>query len=217
MINPVLFLKAQPRFFTAAAVGVVLWFLLPQGWRVSTRLLVAWDCASALYLVLATVMMARSGIDQIRHRAAMQDEGQIAILVLVAVSALVSLGGTMAEMAAAKSMSGRDGWQHVALASLTVLLSWAFAHAIFAIHYAHEYYAGPEDDPEGGLEFPGHEAPDYWDFIYFAFVIGTACATADVGLTSRTMRRIATLHCAFAFFFNATILALTVNVGASFF
>ncbi|QEH35881.1 hypothetical protein OJF2_44380 [Aquisphaera giovannonii] len=217
MINPVRFLKAQPRFFTAVAVGAVLWFLLPHGWRGSTRLLVTWDCATGLYLVLAAVMMARSDIGSMRYRAEMQDEGQVAILVLVAVTALISLGGTMAEMAAAKATVTTNGWQHVALACLTVLLSWTFAHTIFAIHYAHEYYEGPEHAPSEGLDFPGHGRPDYWDFLYYAFVIGTACATADVNVTSRAMRRITTLHCAFAFFFNATILALTVNVGAGFF
>jgi Protein of unknown function (DUF1345) len=77
-------------------------------------------------------------------------------------------------MAAAKSLKGDGGWQHIALAGLTVLLSWTFAHTIFAIHYAHEYFAGPEDDMEEGLEFPGHEPPDYWDFVYYSFVIGTA-------------------------------------------
>ena len=123
----------------------------------------------------------------------------------------------MAEMAAAKTLKGNGGWRHVALAALTVLLSWTLAHTIFAIHYAHEYFAGPDHELAKGLKFPGLEPPDYWDFLYYSFVIGTATATADVNVTSRTMRRITTLHCVFAFFFNATILALTVNVGAGFF
>ena len=139
------------------------------------------------------------------------------ILGLAAITALISLGGTMTEMAAAKAVGPHDGWRHLVLAGLTVLLSWTFAHTIFAIHYAHEYFAGPEDDLAGGLEFPGTESPDYWDFLYYSFVIGTASATADVNVTSRTMCRITTLHCVFAFFFNTTILALTVNVGAGFF
>jgi uncharacterized membrane protein len=216
-MNPVKLLQAQPRFFTSALVGALLWFLVPRDWRPSTRLLVAWDCASGLYLILAVVMMVRSNIARIRYRAALQDEGQLLILGLAAITALISLGGTMTEMAAAKALKNNDGWQHVALAGLTVLLSWTFAHAIFAIHYAHEYFSGPEDRLAEGLEFPGHEPPDYWDFMYYSFVIGTACATADVNVTSKNMRRITTLHCVFAFFFNATILALTVNVGASFF
>src|ERR1700722_20026237 len=101
-MNPVRFFKAQPRFFTAALVGILLWWLLPHAWRLSTRLLVAWDCAAGLYLTLAAVMMARSSIDRIRDRATLQDEGQLLILGLTAIAALISLVGTMVEMAAAK-------------------------------------------------------------------------------------------------------------------
>jgi uncharacterized membrane protein len=216
-MNPVRFLQAQPRFFMAALVGALLWFLLPQDWRSSTRLLAAWDCATGLYLILAVVMMARSNIDRMRYRAALQDEGQVMILILTVITALISLGGTMTEMAAAKALKPLDGWQHIVLAGLTVLLSWTFAHTIFAIHYAHEYFAGPENALVEGLAFPGPEPPDYWDFVYYSFIIGTASATADVSITSKTIRRITTLHCVFAFFFNTTILALTVNVGAGFF
>jgi uncharacterized membrane protein len=215
--NPVRFLKAQPRFFIAVLAGSLLWFLLPKDWRTSTRLLTAWDGATGLYLTMALVMMARSNIDRIRYRAALQDEGQLVILALTSITALISLGGIVAELATAKAVKGHDEWHHIALAGLTVLLSWTFTHTIFAIHYAHEYFAGPENELAEGLEFPGKEPPDYWDFIYYSFVIGTACATADVSVTSRNMRRITTLHCVVAFFFNTTILALTVNIGAGFF
>jgi uncharacterized membrane protein len=191
--------------------------LLPRDWRASTRLLVAWDSATGLYLMMAVVMMARSNFDRIRYRAALQDEGQVVILGLTSITALISLGGIVAEMAATKTLKGHDEWQHIALAGLTVLLSWTFTHTIFAIHYAHEYYAGLDDGLAEGLEFPGHEPPDYWDFVYYSFIIGTACATADVNVTSKNMRKITTMHCVVAFFFNTTILALTVNIGAGFF
>ncbi len=216
-MNPLNSLRARPRFFVAALLGALLWFVLPLQWRPSTRLLIAWDCASGLYLTLAVVMMARSNIDRIRYRAALQDEGQLLILGLTIVTALISLGGIVAEMAAAKATNGRGEWQHIAVAGLTVFLSWTFTHTVFAIHYAHEYFVGPEDNMAEGLEFPGNEPPDYWDFVYYAFIIGTACATADVNITSKTMRRITTLHCVVSFFFNTTILALTVNIGAGFF
>jgi uncharacterized membrane protein len=216
-IDPVNNFKAQPRLFSSIVLGVLIWFVLPHDWRQGTRLLVSWDCSTGLYLVLAGWMMARSNIDRIRYRAGLQDEGQFVILGLTTVTALVSLAGIMAELSVAKSQNGTGQWRHIVLAGLTVLLSWTFTHTVFAIHYAHEYYGGPEDNPDKGLEFPGNDTPDYWDFIYYSFVIGTACATADVNLTSKVMRRITTLHCMVAFFFNTTILALTVNIGAGFF
>jgi uncharacterized membrane protein len=215
--NPLRFLKAQPRFFTAVLVGTLVWLFLTQGSRPSTRLLLAWDCATGLYLMMALVMMARSNIDRIRYRAALQDEGQLVILGLTIITALISLGGIVAEMATAKTLKGHDEWQHIALSGLTVLLSWTFTHTMFAIHYAHEYYAGSENELAEGLDFPGKEPPDYWDFVYYSFIIGTACATADVNVTSKTMRRLTTLHCVVAFFFNTTVLALTVNISAGFF
>jgi uncharacterized membrane protein len=137
-MNPARLIKAQPRFFTAVVAGALLWLFLPHDWRASTRVLAAWDCATALYLILAVVMMVRANIDEIRYRAALQYEGQLLILGLAAITALISLAGTMAEMAAAKALEPHDGWRHIALAGLTVLLSWTFAHTIFAIHYAHE-------------------------------------------------------------------------------
>jgi uncharacterized membrane protein len=203
--------RAQPRLVTAVLLGVLLWSVLP--WPQSTRLLAAWDCSTALYLVMALAMMAGSSIDKIRVRAARQDEGQAVILALTTITALVSLAGVMVELAFAKTFDGHEGWRHIALAGVTVLFSWAFLHTMFAVHYAHEYYT----DPEQGLEFPGNEPPDYWDFMYYSFVIGTACATADVNITDKRMRKITTLHCIVAFFFNTTILALTVNIGAGFF
>ena len=212
--NPFTVFKAQPRFFTAALAGPILWLLLPRDWLASTRLLIAWDIATALYLVLATVMMGRSDVDRIRYRAAMQDEGQMVILGLTIITALVSLAGVVAQMATAKTLKGQGEWQHIGLAGATVLLSWTFMHTMFAVHYAHEFYGGPGDEQAGGLEFPGHEPPDYWDFLYYSFVIGTACATADVNVLSKRMRRLTALHCVVAFFFNTTILALMVNIGA---
>ncbi len=204
-------LKAQPRLVSSVLFGGLLWLILPG--RLPTRLLAAWDCSTGLYLVLALSMMARSDIEKIRDRAAGQDEGRMVILGLTTVTALVSLAGVMVELALAKTYKGHDGWLHIALAGITVVLSWSFLHTIFAVHYAHEYYSFPEQ----GLDFPGGEPPDYWDFAYYSFTIGTACATADVNVTDRRMRRITALHSIVSFFFNTTILALTVNIGAGFF
>jgi uncharacterized membrane protein len=209
-------IQAHSQLFAAVLIGGLLWLLLPHGWRPATRLLTAWDCTTGLFLTLALTMIARSNIDRIRSRAALQEQRWI-ILVLATITSLVSLAGIVSEMASSKTVGGRNEVERIALAVLTVLLSWTFMHTIFAMHYAHEYYTGPADQLAKGLEFPGDDRPDYWDFMYYSFVIGTACATADVNVTSKVMRRITTLHCIAAFFFNTTILALTVNIGAGLF
>lgn len=95
------------------------------------------------------------------------------------------------------------------------MLSWAFIHTMFALHYAHEFY-GENAGRGGGMAFPGgDERPDYWDFIYFSFVIGMTSQVSDVGVTSKQIRRTVAAHGVVSFVFNAALLALTVNIAAS--
>jgi uncharacterized membrane protein len=88
---------------------------------------------------------------------------------------------------------------------------------MFALHYAHDYYLALARGKHAGLEFPGGEAPDYGDFLYFACVIGTSGQTADVSFTSRAMRRTGLVHCVLAFFFNTALVALTINIASGLF
>jgi uncharacterized membrane protein len=85
-------------------------------------------------------------------------------------------------------------------------------HTIFALHYAHEFYS---QDGGGGLTFPGTAEPDYWDFVYFSFVIGMTSQVSDVAVSCQPIRRTATAHGILSFVFNAALLALTVNIAAS--
>jgi uncharacterized membrane protein len=208
-------LRVRPRLTAAAILSCLVFFLLlPEHWRTVTKLLTAWDSGIFLYLLLASIMMYNSDSATIRSRAALQDEGSLIILGLTVCSAIASLAAIMAELAAAKGHVGTS-LQHVMLTGSTVVLTWLFMQTMFALHYAHEFYNSHSRSNDGGLEFPGHNPmPDYWDFIYFSFVIGTAAQTADINITSKTFRRIVALHSVIVFFFNTTILALTVNVGA---
>ena len=99
------------------------------------------------------------------------------------------------------------------LATVTIVLSWALIHTIFALHYAHEFYGS--GSKTGGLDFPAPQPPDYWDFVYFSFGIGTAAQVSDVEIVSRDIRRVVTAHSIVSFFFNAALLALIVNIAAS--
>jgi len=179
-------------------------------WRPATRVLVGWDIYVGLYLALVAHVVTVCDVHRIRQRAAREDEGQATILVLTVTAALASLGAIVAELGSSAGATRRPS--HVALAALTILLSWAFIHTIFALHYAHEFY---DDTDGGGLAFPGGDLePDYWDFVYFSFVIGMTSQVSDVGITSKRIRRTVVAHGVVAFAFNAALLALSVNIAA---
>jgi len=110
--------------------------------------------------------------------------------------------------------SRSGGLLEVALAASSLLLAWLFMNTIFALHYAHEFY-GDRGGKGSGLDFPGTREPDYWDFVYFAFVIGMTFQVSDVQISERQIRRVALAHAVIAFFFNVIIIALSVNVVAS--
>ena len=198
------------RLFISIAVGAAIALaLLGLPWRMATRLLVGWDAAVALYLVLTYRVMADASVARIRERAAIVDEGATALLILTPAAALASLVAVVIELGHAPSLT------QITLAISTIVLSWAFMHSIFALHYAHEFYGEGRDDSIGGLIFPGKDDPDYWDFLYYSLVVAMTAQVSDVQITSKTIRRLTTLHGAISFFFNATVLALTVNIVSS--
>jgi uncharacterized membrane protein len=203
--------RARPRLFLAAALGIAVSLVLPPGLRVATRTLIAWDAGVAVYLVLAVAAMANSDIARIRRRAALLDEDQAVFLTLTAGAALASLGAIVAELGV---KDPDHPHAHLALAVATIALSWFFIHTIFALHYAHEFYVEARYE-NGGLAFPGKEQPDYWDFVYFSLVIGMTSQVSDVAVTAQAIRRTVTVHGVVAFFFNATLLALVINIAAS--
>lgn len=211
-------MRTRPRLFLAILLGLAVAAVLPWEWRGVTRALAGWDVALVIYLALAGRLMRDCDAHHIRLRAALQDEGRITILVLVVASALASLVAILAELSGANRQPAQ-----LALAGVTILLSWTFMHTIFALHYAHEYYGEKTGDTQagrtaarrGGLSFPDEDTPDYWDFVYFSFVIGMTSQVSDVAVTSRPLRRLVAAHGVVSFFFNVTLLALMVNIAAS--
>ncbi|WP_083598932.1 DUF1345 domain-containing protein [Massilia sp. CF038] len=207
---------ARPRLFGCIALALLVGTLLPDSLipHAVTRVIVAWNAGALTYLALTLHMMFASSHEQMRTRAKGQDEGRALILAMVVMAAVASLSAIVGELALARDLHGAVRFNHVALAMGTLLTSWTFTQVMFATHYAHDYYLALERDGVGGLAFANEEQPDYGDFLYFSCVIGTSAQTADVSFTSRAMRRTGLLHCVLAFFFNATLLALTINIAS---
>ncbi len=204
-------LRARRRLILSFLLGLAVLIVLPSTLRFSTRLVLGWDVAVALYLVLVYILMARSRASHIRGHAASEDEGRFGFLILTVVAALASLGAILSELGT--SQGGARTALQLALALVTIVLSWAFIHTVFAVHYAHEYYGSGAK--KSGLDFPGEDNPDYWDFVYFSFVIGMTCQVSDVAVAGRPIRHLVTGHGIVSFFFNTALLALTVNIAAN--
>lgn len=217
---PARILLGRPRLVVAIIVAVLAYIFEPFATKTATRMLIAWNASAIVYITLNLIAMAGATTKTIRWRAAQTDEGQFAILVLVCVAATASLVGIFAHLGMTKDMHGLPKGLHVALAGLTIVTAWVFIHLSFALHYAHEYFdeakteEGEKPKLKGGLNFPETDEPDYWDFLYFSFIIGVAAQTADVSITSKVIRRTSLAHSVLSFFFNSAILALTINIAA---
>ena len=215
---------ARLRLLSAFVLGSATYFLTPATLDTSSRILVAWNVAIVVFLVLLAFTWARSTHETMRKRARLLDEGRHAVLILAMAAALGSLGAIVVELFGLRQSTGGVVALHIGLSLSTILTSWIFVHTIFAEHYAHGFYLAARDDeargegrnPERrGLHFPGETAPDYLDFLYFSFTIGVANQTADVEVVSRGMRRLVLIHSVISYLFNTIILALTINIAAS--
>lgn len=200
-----------------ALFGLCVGLLLPHGIAAITRAIIAWDCGVLLFLIAALQLFIRHGIDHMEDDAEAQEEGEWTVFGLTLLGTIASLGAIIHEFAALHGASPEHQSLDVALVAGTLILSWLMTQATFTFRYAHEYYSRTDEAQagvDGGLLFPGTEQPDYFDFFYFALVLGMTFQVSDVQITSRKLRRLAALHGLIGFIFNTVILALTVNLAA---
>jgi uncharacterized membrane protein len=210
-------LRARPLLAGSAIVGIVLFVALQIALPSTSAAvaLLAWNAGALLYLLLAWRAMAGATVETIQERAARQDEGRLAILLLVVLASLAVLLAVGTQLAQVRNLKGDAKAMHVGLAALTVLTSWLFTQVLFAQHYAHDFYAARMHGHTDPLHFPGTPEPGYADFFHFACVIGVAGQTADISFNGSGLRGVGTLHCIMAFFFNTTLLALSINIAAA--
>lgn len=214
---PVRVVAGHRRTWSAVLVGVVVFALQPDTLAPWTRGIVAWDVGGVLLLSLAAVRFAREGSGAtMAENARQQSDGEWTMFCVTLAGVLFSFVALTTELANVKELSPFERSLHVSLVGGTLLLSWLVTHVVFAVRYSHEYYTTSlgRAEVDGGLQFPGEDAPDYWDFVYFALVLGMTFQVSDVEITSRKLRRLASVHGLIGFLFNTVIVALTVNIAA---
>ncbi|WMD20488.1 DUF1345 domain-containing protein [Achromobacter seleniivolatilans] len=176
----------------------------------SRALLLGFDVAAIVFLVVTARAFGKANPSSMRVQAKQQDVGRMGVLwSSVALSGMVMI----ALWVELRGESGTGGVLDMLAAAATIVLAWLYMNMIFALHYAHGYY-GNRTGMHKGLDFPGTQEPDYWDFAYFALVLGMTFQVSDVQIVNRRLRRTALMHSVIAFFFNVFIIAISVNVAA---
>jgi uncharacterized membrane protein len=207
-----IYLRTLPSLAVAAIVAT----LLPSWMAWATRILCIWDAGMICFLGQTAWVILPATPKTMRRYAQQENVGRLAILSLATATACASLFA-IGFILHDKGLSGQVLFLHLTLSVVTIIGSWLLVHTIFALHYAYAYYGNHATHPDqkaGGVEFPGEAEPDYWDFLYFSFVIGMTSQVSDVAITSRNIRRLALLHGILSFFFNTSIVAMTINIVA---
>jgi uncharacterized membrane protein len=171
---------------------------LPLVWQF--RGLLGWSVGVAVYLALAWWLCESFDAKRTRERAQAQDEPSVVLFLLMLLATMACVAAIVDMMQQANDFSGTERTLHIVMAVVALIASWLFIQTMFAFHYAHRYYhEEKQNEPDGpGLEFPGGLDPDYFDFLYYAHVVGMTSQVSDVQVTSREM----------------LVLALSINVVA---
>ncbi|QUE82258.1 DUF1345 domain-containing protein [Rhizobium rhizogenes] len=207
-------LRKHQVILVAIAIGVAVFLLLTSRTVNAGNMLIAWNATAIIYIVFSLYRMLTADARLIRKRSADLDFSDALLLFLSIAAAVASIGGIALDLLGIKDAPPDVAFFRVAMAIVTILISWAFLHILFTIHYAHRFYGG-SGKGEGLVFAVPVDEPIYWDFLYFSFTIGVASQTADIGVSSVSMRKLVLLHSILSFLFNTTILALAINVGAS--
>ena len=188
---------------------------LPLVWQF--RGLLGWSVGVAVYLALAWWLCERFDAKRTRERAQAQDEPSVVLFLLMLLASMACVAAIVVHDAAGQGLVRAPSARlHVAVSVVALIASWLFIQTIFAFRYAHRYYQEEKrNEPDGpGLLFPGGLDPDYFDFLYYAHVVGMTSQVSDVQVTSREMRRLTLVHSVLSFGFNMLVLALSINVVA---
>lgn len=210
-------MRARPKLLVCILLGAAVFVASSSVIRLatSTCILLGWNAGCTTYLLASWLSARQTSAGDIQKRAIHLSPGRNLILMSVVAGVLAVLFAVATQLSQAKDMHGLVRAAHLALSGLTVLSSWLFTQLAFAMHYAHDFYLERIHERADPLLFPGTTHPQYGDFFYFSSIIGTSGQTADVSFNGSSLRPIGTLHCIISYFFNATVLALSINVLAS--
>jgi uncharacterized membrane protein len=202
---------ALQRLSLSALAGMAAGFV-PWPFGLLERVLLGWCCGAGIYLGLAWWLALRFDARRTRERALSLDPPSIWLLTAMLLTVAVSVTVIVMLLQKGNAPDALPRALYLALGFVSLAASWLLMHTLFAFHYAQRYYRN--NTQTHGLDFPGQQDPDYFDFLYHAIVIGMTSQVSDVQTISRAMRRLTLMHSMLSFAFNVVVLALSINVVA---
>ncbi|WP_296405913.1 DUF1345 domain-containing protein [Psychrobacter sp.] len=205
-----------------ALVGLACTTLLSLS--LSTSFIIGWDSTILLYILNIIIMLNR---DTMHEHLNSVKQSQFSVLSLIIISSFICVYSLTKQTQMTKNY---QDWEFVLSISLTIgtiFTTWLMIQIIFAMHYAFLYFsqlqkgdalpiAFPEANTNSDTNHKQMVSPSFEDFFYCAVSIGTSAQTADTTFISTAGRNLATLHCVIAFAFNLVIIALMINILATY-
>jgi uncharacterized membrane protein len=204
----------HPRLLGGAALGLLAWGAANWlGLHGVSAGLAAWNIGALGYLGAIWRLYLTADEDDVRTRAANQDESPIVICLLAGLAIVASLTGVFAALSATRDRGATSGAVVTGLSGLTLVSTWFVVQSLFVAHYAHRHFqAVARRGKDAGFLFPGDPPASYLDFAYLAICVGATAQVSDPGVQSRPLRNLVTAHAVTAFFYNTAVLALGVNI-----
>jgi uncharacterized membrane protein len=175
--------------------------------------LIGWSVMAAAFLLLVWLAVAPMTPAEAEVHARREDPNVALADVTVIAACVAFLAAVALALVKAGSAHGGTKAYLIAVAVLSVALSWAIVHTVFTLRYARLYYT----PPVGGIDFNDDDPPGYVDFAYLAFTLGMTFQVSDTDLTAKSIRHLALRHALISYLFGAVILGLAINVVASLF
>jgi uncharacterized membrane protein len=174
-------------------------------------LLMGWDAAAVIYLVMVWVAVYRMNAEVTARMAGREDPSNPVAEIVVVTASIAALVAVAFALVRAGQTTGSTKALLIGLGVVSVVVSWLVVHTVYMLRYARGYYG----EPRGGISFNEEDDPAYLDFAYFSFTIGMTFQVSDTNITRKDIRRLALHHALLSYLFGAVILATAINVFAS--
>jgi uncharacterized membrane protein len=121
--------------------------------------------------------------------ATAEDNSRVAADTVLVGASVASLVGVVFALLKAGGETGTAHILIIAVAFLSIVLSWSSVHTVFTLRYARLYYSAG-----GGIDWHARDQPDFGDFAYVALTLGMTFQVSDTDLISKPIRKAALRH-----------------------